>query len=221
MSALAPELHPVPSEQVCTTLGVARPSGDGFVVEDTKLRATLAGSQGQGVELEFRYLGPTELMAPLRSGSERRQLGLELRARDTCNLVYVMWRIEPDAMLTVSVKRNGAQRTHAECQNRGYRRLRPAFSAPVPRLSAGSLHRLRAEVIAEQLRVFVDDRSVWQGPLDATALALAGRSGLRSDNVRFEVLALRADLIGTRAECASAGSARDQRSPDPAHDLIK
>ena len=33
----------------------------------------------------------------------------KLRAEDACNLVYVMWRIEPQSRLVVSVKRNPGQ----------------------------------------------------------------------------------------------------------------
>ena len=32
-----------------------------------------------------------------RATDARRQVGLKLRARDGCNVVYVMWRIEPKA----------------------------------------------------------------------------------------------------------------------------
>jgi len=191
--------HP---HQVCATLGTLRPSPDAlFLVDDPKLRATLAGSRGRGVELSFRYLGPTAKAAQLRSGSERRQLGLELAARDTCNLLYVMWRIEPTTELVVSVKRNGAQSTHIECENRGYHPLRPSVSAPLPALAPGSEHQLRAEIERGMLWVQVDGATVWSGALDPSARELSGKSGLRSDNARFEVLALGADLESTAATC--------------------
>lgn len=187
-------LTPFSRGQVCATLGALRPSANGlFLIEDPKLRATLAGSRGHGVELVFRYFGPTALNAKLRSGRDRRQLGLELLARDTCNLLYVMWRLEPTSELVVSVKRNGAQSTHAECENRGYQRLRPSVSSPLPELVPGTEHRLRAEIARGTLSVHLDDSSIWSGTLDAATLELSGKSGLRSDNARLEVLALRAD----------------------------
>jgi hypothetical protein len=195
-------LMPVLLDQVCATLGTPRPSTSGlFLVEDPKLRATLAGSRGHGIELAFRYLGPSAESAKLRSGRDRRQLGLELLARDTCNLLYVMWRIEPSAELVVSVKRNGTQSTHAECENRGYQRLRPTRTSPVPELVPGAEHRLRAEVAGGTLSVDVDGTSVWSGPLDVPALELSGKSGLRSDNARFEVLALHADVASAAVAC--------------------
>jgi hypothetical protein len=202
-------LTPVSLNQVCATLGKPQPSTDGlFLMEEPKLRATVAGSRGHGIELAFRYLGPTALDAKLRSGGERRQLGLELAARDTCNLLYVMWRVEPRSELVVSVKRNGAQSTHAACENRGYSRLRPAVVSPVPELVPGAEHRLRAEIADAALSVHVDGALVWRGELDA-ALELSGRGGLRSDNARFEVLALNADVPpSSRAACGESGSER-------------
>lgn len=195
-------LTPVSGDQVCATLGKPLPSGNAlFLMEDPKLRATLAGSRGHGVELTFRYLGPTAVDTKLRSGRERRQLGLELLARDTCNLLYIMWHIEPTSELVVSVKRNGSQRSHAECENRGYYRLPPAVAAPVPALVPGAEHRLRAEVAGGALSVHVDGALVWRGRLDPAALELSGKSGLRSDNARFEVLALNADAPSPRAPC--------------------
>jgi hypothetical protein len=201
-SALA--LRPITAQQVCASLGAPRPSPHGpFLIDDPQLRATLAGSQGQGIELSFRYLGPTALSQKLRSGRERRQLGLELAARDTCNLLYVMWRIEPSPELVVSVKQNGAQRTHAECENRGYRRLHPTVAAPLPQLAPGAEHQLGAEIVNGKLTVNVDGVVVWRGALDAAVLELRGKSGLRSDNARFEVLGLKTDVLGTPRVCGA------------------
>jgi hypothetical protein len=55
-------------------------------------------------EAHFTYLGSTGNEARLGSGELRRQFGLKLRAEDACNLVYAMWRIEPESKLVVSVK---------------------------------------------------------------------------------------------------------------------
>jgi hypothetical protein len=190
-----PRLSSVPFERVHATLGAPRANAaGGFSVDDTKLRATIAGSLGRGIELEFRYLGATAQRAALRSGAERSQLGLELAARDTCNLVYVMWRLEPTSELVVSVKQNDGASRHAECENRGYRRLRPDVAGPVPRLEPGGIHRLRAELANGRLHVTLDGERTWEGPLDTAALALSGKVGLRSDNVRFTALAVSADL---------------------------
>jgi len=195
-------LRAIAPAQICATLGELLPAAAGLRVDDPKLRATLAGSDGNAIELSFRYLGPTAQTTRLGSGTERRQLGLELSARDTCNLLYVMWRIDPESELVVQVKSNGDQSTHAECENRGYHRLRPTISAPVPTLTPGAEHQLHAEIAGETLSVHVDGSLVWSGPLDDDALALHGRSGLRSDNARFELLELLADeRAGALATC--------------------
>lgn len=200
--APAPALREVPPERLCATLGAPRRASEhGWAVEAPKLRATIAGSTGLAAELELRYLGPSAQAERLRSGAERRQLGLELAARDTCNLIYVMWRLEPAAELVVSVKQNPGQSRHAECQNGGYRNLKPDATAPLPPLAPGSVHRLRAELRGAALEVFADGQRVWRGSLDERARALSGRSGLRSDNVRFEMLSLRAGLTDSASHC--------------------
>jgi hypothetical protein len=190
-------LRALPLERVCTTLGETKAvQGKLFRVDSPKLRATIAGSTGNALALTFFILGATSETAPLRSGELRNQLGLELLARDTCNLLYVMWRQEPRSELVVSVKRNVGQSTHAECENRGYHRLRPSRSAPVPRLEPGKRYSLSASIEQGALDVWLDGTSLWHGALDAAALELSGRAGLRSDNLRFDVETLAAELTG-------------------------
>ena len=67
-----------------------------------------------------------------------------------------MWRIDPESKVVVSVKRNPAAHTNAECGNRGYLNIKPRRSAAVPRLRPGDAHTLRAEMNGQELRVFVD-----------------------------------------------------------------
>ncbi len=64
-------------------------------VVEPELRAVARSGSGEAAELAFRYLGPTAREIALGNGEKRRQIGLKLRAQDTCNLVYVMWRLEP------------------------------------------------------------------------------------------------------------------------------
>jgi len=148
-----------------------------------KMRAQAQGKGGDEAELDFLYLGPTEEVAPLASGRMRRQLGLKLRARDSCNVLYVMWRIEPGPELVVSRKSNPGKHRHAECGSAGYENLRPRRRGRLPRLEEGARHVLRARLEGQVLRVWVDDAVVWEGkvgPLD-----FDGPVGVRSDNVRF------------------------------------
>ena len=150
------------------------------------MRAYLAGATPQIVEARFTYLGATANEARLGSGELRRQFGLKLRAQDACNLVYAMWRIEPESKLVVSIKSNPGQRSSTECANRGYKNIKLARSKPVPVLRPGDTHSLRAEMHAADLRVFVDNNVVWEGILGFEVEALNGPVGIRTDNVKSE-----------------------------------
>ena len=127
------------------------------------MRAYLNALTSQSVEADFTYLGSTGNEARLGSGELRRQFGLKLRAQDACNLVYAMWRIEPESKLVVSVKSNPGQHSSAGCGNRGYRNVKPARSKPVPVLHPGSAHSLRAEMNGAEMKVFADNVLVWEG----------------------------------------------------------
>jgi hypothetical protein len=132
-------------------------------VTDPAMRAVALGTGGDAAELEFTYEGPTASEAPLGSGELRRQIGIKLRAADSCNVVYVMWRLEPSSGLAVSVKRNPGMSENAQCHDGGYRSIRSTHGEPVPTIGVGETHTLRAELSADTLRVFADDRLVWEG----------------------------------------------------------
>jgi hypothetical protein len=138
-------------------------------------------------EARFTYLGSTGNEAPLASGEMRRQFGLKLRAQDACNLVYAMWRIEPESKLVVSVKTNPGEHTSAECSNRGYQNIKPRHSSPVPALNPGETHTLRAQMDGAEMQVFADNALVWEGSLGPEALAFDGPVGIRSDNARLQI----------------------------------
>jgi hypothetical protein len=163
-----------------------------FSIRSPLLRAWVGRQPRQDVELSFTYLGPTGVDVPLGSGEHRRQIGLELRAQDGCNLVYVIWRIEPLARLVVSLKSNPGQHQYRECADRGYVNLEAEQARELPALELGRQHVLRATLLATtpsdlQLDVQVDGASHWRGRLPAAAAALTGPVGLRSDNGRFDV----------------------------------
>jgi hypothetical protein len=202
-------LAPIALPQLCITEGSIEPStsGDWVSVSTPKMRAYLNILTTPLIEARFRYLGPTAHDAPLASGIMRRQFGVKLRAQDACNLIYAMWRIEPDSKLVVSVKSNPGQHGSAQCGNRGYRNVKPHFSAPLPALRSGEEHALRALVNGQSVRVFADEALVWEGSLGADGLAFDGPVGVRSDNARLE-LQLRA---GPRRD-ASAGPPPSCRS---------
>jgi hypothetical protein len=191
VAAAAPsgnKLSPVSRANLCVTEGAIQELPGGRLgVSVPKMRAYLNALTPQSVEADFTYIGSTGNEARLGSGELRRQFGLKLRAQDACNLVYAMWRIEPESKLVVSVKSNPGQHSSAQCGNRGYRNVKPARSKPVPVLHPGSAHSLRAEMNGAEMRVFADNALVWEGSVGAEALSFDGPVGMRSDNARLEI----------------------------------
>lgn len=150
------------------------------------MRAVLGLPSKPEAEIRFRYLGETQERSLLRSGGERTQIGLKLRAQDDCNVVYVMWRINPISKLVVSLKSNPGQHAHAECENFGYSTMKAAKERPAPKIEEGSEHSLRAILDGTSLVVHVDGGAVWEGNIAGEALHFQGPVGLRSDNARFD-----------------------------------
>jgi hypothetical protein len=165
---------------------VERLSGDAFALRRPGVRAVVPNSSGSAARIVFTYLGPTRREEPLASGELRRQIGLKLRAHDTCNVVYAMWHVAPDTGIQVQVKANPGQRTHAECRDRGYRTLRPATASAVPKVEVGARHVLAARIVGRQLTVEADGVPAWQGELPDEAFAFDGPAGFRSDNGAFD-----------------------------------
>ncbi|MFZ1051912.1 MAG: hypothetical protein WBQ74_01475 [Candidatus Sulfotelmatobacter sp.] len=58
---------------------------------------------------------------------------------------------------------------------------------PVPRLRAGESHTLRAELKKEELKIFIDNREVWDGNVGSHAAGLGGPVGIRSDNAATRI----------------------------------
>jgi hypothetical protein len=192
------ELVGIEPRELAATSGEIAPLAPGrFIIRSPTLRAELGRAPRSAAEMEFVYLGPTAADAPLASGELRRQIGLKLRARDTCNVVYVMWHIEPTPRIVVSVKSNPGQSRHAECGDRGYSVLAPTSSEPTPTVARGQAHVLGAEIRGRDLWVTTDGKPNWVGRLPAEAFEFDGPVGIRSDNGEFNV-ALRAEKLAPR-----------------------
>ena len=192
--AAAPAESPAPAwfwvgcSSLCVTEGKTQDATRNRLSLDApKTRAYVNRWTAQSIEAQFKYLGPSSHEAPLGSGEMRRQFGFKLRAQDACNLVYAIWRFEPESKLVVSIKTNPGEHTSAECGNRGYRNIKPRQASPVPGLRSGEAHTLRAEMNESELAVFVDDARVWDANLGPAVLSLRGPVGIRSDNVRLEI----------------------------------
>lgn len=175
------------ARELRVTAGAVRSAGGSYHVNVGGMRAYLLGSErADGASVRFTYLGPSGSTSPLASGELRRQIGLKLRAADTCNVIYVMWHIEPTAGVRVSVKSNPGRHTHAECGAGGYVAQRPARVGAVPSIRRGERHVLSAELRGAVLRVDVDGALAWEGGLSREASALAGPVGVRTDNGAFD-----------------------------------
>jgi hypothetical protein len=185
--------------ELCVTEGDVSGAADTHLSVDVpKMRAYVNRGTAQAAQLAFTYLGPTARQSALASGATRVQFGLKLRAADPCNLIYLMWRVEPESTLVVSIKSNPGAHTSSQCGNGGYQNVKPSVAAPVPRLTAGQAHTLRAELHGDELLAYVDARSVWRGRLGPVAATLSGPPGIRSDNARLEFeLAVPGRLAGT------------------------
>jgi hypothetical protein len=174
---------------LCVTEGSATElPGNRLSVNVPKMRAYATVATLQDVTAHFTYFGASAgKEAPLGSGEMRRQFGLKLHAEDACNLVYAMWRIEPESKLVVSVKSNPGQHSSAECGNRGYRNIKARRASAVPALRPGAAHTLRAQMNGQDLKVWVDGNVVWEGPIGSEAQGFNGPVGMRSDNAHLEI----------------------------------
>jgi hypothetical protein len=172
---------------LCVTEGeIGAGTGNRLTVETTKMRAYANTWNSDAVEARFTYLGGTTQESALGSGEVRRQFGLKLRAQNACNLVYAMWRFEPESKVVVSIKKNPGQTMSSECGNRGYQNIKPRnMGPPTPHLKPGDAHVLSATLHGNEMQVSIDGTPVWEGDLGPEASDLAGPVGIRSDNARL------------------------------------
>ncbi len=202
-------LRPIALGELCVTNGAIVPIADGRMrIGAPSSRAVLRVATAQGAEIRFRYLGPSLETKPLASGELRRQIGLKLRAQDSCNLVYAMWHIEPDAKFAVSIKRNIGKRTSEECHADGYVTIKPRLGVALPRIKPGESHSLRADLEGSALTLTADGKTVWEGDLGPKITEFDGPVGLRTDNASFEI-------------AYSAGPVSAKPSPALANDVAR
>jgi hypothetical protein len=184
-------LQRIDRNDLCVTNGTVAVLPNGRLGIDTPssravVRVATEYAADQVAEIRFRYLGPTQITKPLGSGELRRQIGLKLRAKDTCNLIYAMWHIEPDTSVAVSIKRNAGMRTHEQCRAGGYLNFKTQRRVDLPPIRPGETHTLRAELHGNDLTVAADGKVTWRGPLGSELASLDGPPGFRTDNSRFE-----------------------------------
>ncbi len=180
-------LSPIVASTFCATAGrVTSAGGEALNVKTGGMRGVIASDSSSAVEVAFVFRGNSVDTALLGNGELRQQIGVKLRAQDTCNIVYVMWHVAPTPRVAVSVKYNPGKRTHAECLDQGYINLRPKTTVPVPTIAVGELHTLRAEIAGDTLTVHADGLEVWQNTLPPQAFTFDGPAGIRTDNSEFD-----------------------------------
>ncbi|MFY9804834.1 MAG: hypothetical protein WA211_16375 [Candidatus Acidiferrales bacterium] len=175
---------------LCVTEGtISDLPAHGLSVTLPNVHATMNRETAQDIEARFVYLGPSEPTDPPH-GHGHHQFGFELFAQDACNLVYVMWRLEPESSIAVLAKSNPEQHVHADCNSRGTTTVAPELALPLPAVRAGERisHNLHAEVSGATLSVFADDVLVWRGTLPADVLRTHGPVGIHCDNAKLEIV---------------------------------
>jgi hypothetical protein len=210
-------LELIDRDDLCVTNGVVSRLASGrLAVEAASSRAVLHASLGQTAdqvaEIRFRYMGPSQSTKPLASGELRRQIGLKLRAEDTCNLIYAMWHIEPDTRIAVSIKHNAGMHTHEQCRAGGYVNIKAPRRLDLPPIRPGEAHTLRAELHGNDLTVTADGKVAWQGTLGNDTPSLTGPTGFRTDNARFEF-----DYYTDRSTKTRLQAQRTGPGPGPGH----
>ncbi len=164
------------------------------------MRGVVAGDRSTTAELAFDYPGPSHVEVPLADGELRRQIGIKLRAQDTCNVIYVMWHVAPTPGIFVQVKSNPGQSTHAECGDHGYVTVSSTSGTQPPPIRVGEQHTLRADLAGNVLTVLADGALAWQGQLPAAASTFDGPVG----------------SVRTTASSASSSASREAPGRGPA-----
>jgi hypothetical protein len=195
----AGELSAASPDAVCITRGTRAFDGGRMTINEPTVRVVAPASHGDAAALRFTFNGDSDEKAALASGQVRRQLGLKLRAADGCNLVYVMWRLDPTPFVEVSTKINPGDHTNDDCGTQGYTKIKAVRSEPAPPLRTGTSHTLAAEIIGDELTARIDDAIVWRGRLPDDARALDGVAGFRTDNVAIDAELLVAPVAQRRA----------------------
>jgi len=158
-----------------------------WTINSNTLRAHSTKVGSQFVKLEFSANSLNKEVVPLDSGEERRQIGIFMRAKNQCNLLYVMLRFEGEKINTVVQKKtNENQSTHSECGSNGYETLKPKHQELTNAITYGKPYILNAVIEKSQLSVYLDKTLVWFGGVDLSDLPLIGYAGIRADNIEMD-----------------------------------
>jgi hypothetical protein len=167
-------------------------TASGFLSLDTaKTRAQLKAGLQRHVLLQFRYRGRTPDPEPNQYGEIVEQIGMKLRTLNTCNVLYVMWRITQPEGIVVKLKRNPGLSQHKDCGSNGYIPIAPSSQMPLAVTASDQrTHRLNVWMEDQdgvvQISVQVDGELVWTGEVSQRLLeGIDGPAGFRTDNGSF------------------------------------
>lgn len=192
--ALADDFQAVSRAELAVTEGRVGEEGGDLTTDSPAARGVARAAGARAARLVFTYHGPTRQESKLASGETVHQIGLKLRAKNACNLLYVMWKLDGPERLAVSVKRNPGQSTSRDCGARGYASIKPTFAekrARFPSGKDGKPHTLEAELSKPdadhyELVARADGKVVWRGRIEAELLDdVDGPAGFRTDNGVF------------------------------------
>ena len=198
-----------PVGELCVTRGVIAKAA---ITEPTvRAFAPSAGRRCRAARRSRSRATPQSSRA-LANGQDRRQVGLKLRAQDGCNVVYVMWRLDPKPKLDVSVKRNPGKRTHEECGADGYTKVKPTRRVRTPAgVDFGShAHAARRDRRATNCSRGSTARSPGRAGSRTKRARLSGPAGLRTDNVELANLELSAAPHAGTALACKRGSTTEE-----------
>lgn len=197
------ESKEIKRDQVTVTSGDVFETAEGFFTQDGQTRATVhTGYWDNDIMLKFQYQGESLNDKPLASGVIRRQIGMKLANANPCNLLYIMWEMEPVKRISVFLKSNPGQDTSSECGVNGYTRLDSDEQYDTSNLEYAEdheTHRLMAHLtplrnsydktvndyLHFQLNVFADFEQVFSKTIYNLPLEVRGPAGLRTDNGSF------------------------------------
>lgn len=176
-------------------IGIA--AGGGLLETATSVtRAQDEASLGDAGMIRFRILGPTAEQTPLSDGEMLQQVGLRLRVRDTCNVLFVMWATTPREHIRVVLKTHPDMARFADCGAGGYTQVADFDRASYGFRSAlqGGESSLAVRIVDDRfIRIYLNDGSAPLAIVDARANAtlesflttIRGHTGVRSDNLRL------------------------------------
>lgn len=196
-------------KDLCITNGqVSEPNQAQLQVDSASSRFFAKSMDDAHAAIRFEYLGPTEETSLFASGTMKRQLGVKLKNPDSCNGIYVMWRIEPESDIQVQLKRNVDKATMKECGVKGYKVIEPKFTKPVAPIEVGRPRTLAASLDNGLLVVKVDDEVVWKGDTGPASRSVSGHAGFRSDNARVKFAYIGHETELSQADARTTSKAR-------------